>query len=502
MNQLIGLDIGTSGVKALLINEFGKSLFSAFESYPLLTPKPGWAEQDADSWWDASVRALKKITDSDKFQKSKIASISFSGQMHGLTPLDKSGAPIRPAILWCDQRPIAECEWLEKNFGAQLLDIARNPPLAGFTLPKILWMKNAENSLYKNISTLLLPKDYVRFRMTGEKHMDISDASGTLMINVEKGQWATELLKEIGIDTSILPPIVGSESVCGKVTPETARLTELPEGLPVVAGGADNTCAAIGTGIVHSGKVSSSIGSSGVVFAHCDELRKDPGARVHAFNHSVPGAFYQMGVTLTSGLAFKWFRDALADKEIELESAGKGDAYDILSSLAEQAPPGSEGLIFLPYLNGERTPHRDPAARGAFFNISLRHSKKHFVRAVMEGIVFALKDSMDIIAGQGEKITEVRATGGGGKNAFWRQMQADVFGVPVSALAHDEGPALGAALLAGTGVGVYSSVAGASDAIVKTVSTAHPDMEVKAIYDEAHSRYKNLYPAIKDLFVI
>lgn len=501
MNLLIGLDIGTSGVKALLINDSGETIFSSMENYPLSTPKPGWAEQDADLWWNASVRALRKITASGKCEKSKIAAISFSGQMHGLVPLDNSGQPLRPAILWCDQRPVAECEWLQSNFGDELLDVACNPPLAGFTLPKILWMKNHESSLYGKIATMLLPKDYVRFRLTGEKYIDISDASGTIMLDVEKGDWAYDLLNKIGISADILPPVVGSEAVCGKITREAAALTGLPEGTPVVAGGADNTCAAIGAGIVHPGVVSSSIGSSGVIFAHCDKLRKDPLARVHAFNHSVPGAFYQMGVTLSAGLSFKWFKDNLGENEKLLEAAGKGDAYALLSKLAEHAPPGSEGLLFLPYLNGERTPHRDPHARGAFFNISLRHGKQHMIRALMEGIVFSLKDSLDIIMAQGDAISEIRATGGGGKSTFWRQMQADIFGVPVCSLTTGEGPALGAALLAGVGVGIFPDAPSASDSIVKTTSIVHPNPELKQVYAEAHERYKNLYPAVKELFV-
>jgi xylulokinase len=431
---------------------------------------------------------------------SKIAAVGFSGQMHGLVPMDADDKPLRPAILWCDQRPIKECAIIEKKLGKRLISIASNPALTGFTAPKILWLKRNEPHIFKKMEYILLPKDYVRFQLTGERAMDISDAAGTLLLNVSKGEWAKELIQAVGIKNDMLPRIAGSAEVCGKVTESAARQTGLLKGTPVVAGGADNTCAAVGTGIVRAGRVSSSIGSSGVIFAHTDTLLVDPETRVHSFNHSVPGCFYLMGVMLSAGLSFRWFRDTFGEKELEQEKKTGVDAYDLLSRAAQKAPPCCEGLLFLPYLNGERTPHKDPYARGVFFGISPRHGRNHIIRAIMEGIVFGLKDSLDIIESLGIKIDQVRATGGGGKNAFWRQMQADIFGKPVVTVNHDEGPAYGASLLAGAGAGIFKTVQDAAEATVRITSKTEPRHEMTEKYAEAHARFRCLYASLKDDF--
>ncbi len=499
MELLLGIDIGTTGLKALLIDKKGRVVGSSREEYPLSTPKPGWAEQPAQDWWKATIKAVKRLTSSMN-NPTDIVAVGLSGQMHGLVPLDTSDTPLRPAILWCDQRPIKECEIIESKLGARLVKTVSNPALTGFTLPKILWLKRNEPSLYKKMSYFLLPKDYVRFKLTGERAMDISDAAGTVMLNVAKGNWATDMIGELGIKKSILPRIVGSAEVAGHITREVSRLTGLKEGIPVVGGGADNTCAAVGTGIVQPGRISSSIGSSGVIFAHSDKHYVDPKTRVHTFNHSVPGKFYLMGVMLSAGLSFKWFRDTFGKDEIASEKAGKGDAYEILSRGAAKAPAGCEGLLFLPYLNGERTPHKDPYARGVLFGISPRHTREHVVRAVMEGIVYGLKDSLDIIESLGVQVSEVRATGGGGKNAFWRQMQADVFGKPVVTVNNDEGPAYGAALLAGVGAGVFSGVAEAAESTVRITTTTKPNQAMTKKYAESHERFKSLYASLKDDF--
>ncbi|MFA6449566.1 MAG: xylulokinase [bacterium] len=499
MKYFLGIDIGTTGLKALLIDGKGRIAGSAREEYPLSTPKPGWAEQAPDIWWKATASAVRKLM-AGGADASKIAAVGLSGQMHGLVPLDSADKPLRPAILWCDQRPVKECDTLQKKFADRLIKTASNPALTGFTAPKILWMKKNESDLYKKMSCFLLPKDYVRFKLTGERAIDISDAAGTLMLNVAKGEWAADLIRDMGIKTSILPPIVGSSEIAGLVTREAARLTGLREGTPVVGGGADNTCAAIGTGIVRPSRVSSSIGSSGVIFAHTDKLRVDPSARVHSFNHSVPGKFYLMGVMLSAGLSFKWFRDTFCEKEIAAEKAGGGDAYDLLSREAQKAAPCCEGLLFLPYLNGERTPHKDPFARGVFFGISPRHNRAHMVRSVMEGIVYGLKDSLDIMESMGIKVEQVRATGGGGKNAFWRQMQADMFGKPVVTVNHDEGPAYGAALLAASGAGAFKNVVEAADATVRVTSTTKPNPAMTKKYGENQARFKSLYSALEDEF--
>jgi xylulokinase len=499
MQMMLGIDIGTTGVRALLVDEKGRVVDTAKDEYPLLTPRPGWAEQNPKEWWRATSRSIRSLIDSGAPPK-KIVAVGLSGQMHGLVPMDAGDSPLRPAILWCDQRTVAECAAIERALGPRLVEITSNPALAGFTAPKILWMKRNEPGLYKKMKYFLLPKDYVRFHLTGERVTDISDAAGTLLLNVARGEWALDMIRELNIRTDILPPIVGSAEVCGRVTAEAARATGLMEGTPVVGGGADNTCAAVGAGIVRPGLLSSSIGSSGVIFAHTDKLRADPETRVHSFNHSVPGKFYLMGVMLSAGLSFRWFRDTFGTDEMRKEKDGGRDAYDQLSKLAQKAPPGCEGLLFLPYLNGERTPHKDSCARGVWFGISPRHGREHMVRSVMEGIVFGLKDSLDIMESLGIKIEQIRATGGGAKNAFWRQMQADVFGRPVMTLNHDEGPAYGAALLGGVGAGLYPGVAEAAEATVRIKSTAEPRDWHNEKYSEAHARFKNLYQSLKEDF--
>ncbi len=499
MNLLLGIDIGTTGVKSILIDEKGKVRHTAREEYPLSSPRPGWAEQDPELWWKATAKSIRRLIDGGA-PASKIAALSFSGQMHGLVPMGADDKPLRPAILWCDQRTFRECEQIEQKLGARLIKIASNPALAGFTAPKILWMKKNEPALYKKMEYFLLPKDYVRLKLTGERGTDISDASGTILVDVASGGWSEELFSDLGIRRSAAVRIFGSGQLCGEITREAARATGLRQGTPVAAGGADNTCAAVGTGIVRAGLVSSSIGSSGVIFAHTDALKVDPQCRVHSFNHSAPGKFYLMGVMLSAGLSFKWFRDTFGEAEKAFEKAKGRDAYDQLAKLASGAPAGCEGLVFLPYLNGERTPHKDPFARGVLFGISTRHTRAHAVRAVMEGIVFGLKDSLDIIESLGTRVKQVRVTGGGGKNAFWRQMQADVFGKPVVTMENDEGPAFGAALLAGVGAGVFPSVETAAAKTVRLASSVEPRREMTAVYKKNHALFKSLYPALKDSF--
>jgi len=500
MALLLGIDIGTTGTKTLLIDEAGRVVDSASAEYPLLSPRPGWAEQDPEEWWNAAVATIRELAGRG-MEPAEVTAVGLSGQMHGLVSLDAEGSVIRPAILWCDQRTVAECEQIEATIGPErLVELVSNPALAGFTAPKILWMKNREPELYAGMRAFLLPKDYVRYRMTGEMATEISDAAGTLLVDVKKGAWSEEAISELGIDRGIFPCIAGSADVCGKISAEAARATGLAEGTPVAGGGADNTCAAVGTGIVEAGRVSSSIGSSGVIFAHTDTPLADPLTRVHTFNHSVPGCWYLMGVMLSAGLSFRWFRDTFAEREMESEEEGGPDAYEVLSGLAEHAPPACEGLLFLPYLNGERTPHKDPYARGVFCGISGRHGRAHMVRSVMEGIVYGLKDSLDIIESIGIEVAQVRATGGGGKNAFWRQMQADVFGRQVVTVNHDEGPAFGAALLAGTAAGVYGGVAEAAAKTVKITGETQPREEMTAAYGKAHSRFAELYAALKETF--
>lgn len=499
MGILIGIDVGTTALKAIAVSPEGAVVASRLVEYPLDTPRPGWAEQSADLWWDAAVRAVRGLLDGG-VDAGSVAGVGLSGQMHGLVPMDASDRPLRPAILWCDQRTTAECEWLAANVGAEMARVACNPPLTGFTAPKILWLKSNEPRNYDAMKYFLLPKDYIRLRLTGERATDISDAAGTVALDVEKGRCADSLIANMGLRGDIFPRITGSGEVSGRVTAGAAAATGLREGTPVAGGGSDNTCAAVGNGIVRAGRVSSSIGSSGVVFAHTDALALDPGMRVHTFNHSVPGRFYLMGVMLSAGLSFRWFRDTFGAAERAAETGGGRDAYDALTALAAEAPPGCEGLLFLPYLQGERTPHKDPFARGAFFGISLRHERSHLARALMEGITFGLKDSLDIISSLGAPVSEIRATGGGGKSEFWRRMQADVFGAPVARVNHDEGPAFGAALLAGTAAGVYTDIAEAAESAIEVVSVVEPNAANTEIYARRHGRFRELYAALKEQF--
>ncbi len=498
-NLMIGIDIGTSGVKVAAVDEKGRVAGKAFAEYALKVPRAGWAEQDAGDWWRGVTVAMKGLWGSG-VRAGDVAAVSFSGQMHGLVTLDEHGELVRDAIIWCDQRTAGESEWIEARYGPDLIRATGNPPLAGFTLPKLVWMRRHEPALFGRIGKVLLPKDYVRYRMCGGLAVDVSDAAGTCMMDIDSCEWIDWLLDELGIKSEWMPEVVASDHVCGAVTREAAVATGLVEGTPVIAGGADNTCAAVGTGVVRDGRVSSSIGSSGVVFAHSDTLRVDPGGRVHSFNHSVRGSYYLMGVALSAGMSMRWLRDTVFAAEAAGCAADGRDIYDMMTGLAREVPPGSDGVVFLPYLSGERTPHRDPYARGVFFGLALSHGRGHIVRAVMEGVVLALADGLDIVRELGGEVTEVRATGGGAKSELWRQMQADVFGVPVVTLESDEGPSYGAALIAGAGAGIFESIAAAADANVKIAQRVMPDMERHEIYMERQGLYRELYVRLKESF--
>src|SRR5438128_2807690 len=437
MTKLLGLDIGTTGVRCVAIDERGDLVADASEEYPLYTPQPGWSEQRPEDWWEASRRVIASVA---ARAGRDVSGIGLAGQMHGAVFLDHEDAVIRPALLWNDQRTEAQCQAITERVGARrLTEITGNPAITGFQAPKILWLRDEEPEAFARVRRVLLPKDYIRLRLTGEYATDVSDASGTLLLDLRGRTWSDEVLDALEIPRSWLPAIFESPDVSGAVSDAAAAATGLPAGLKVAAGAGDNAAAAIGNGIVREGIVSSSIGTSGVVFASSDTARIDPRGRLHAFCHAIPGRYHLMGVTLAAGGALRWWRDA----------SGSGLDYDAMAELAAQAPPGSEGLVFLPYLTGERTPHMDAHARGAFFGFNLRHSLPHLTRAVMEGVVYSLKDCLDLMTGMRLPVTEVRATGGGARSHLWRQLQADVFGLPVHRTRIDEGPAFGAALLAG-----------------------------------------------------
>ncbi|HSS93071.1 MAG TPA: xylulokinase [Candidatus Dormibacteraeota bacterium] len=480
---LIGLDVGTSGARAVALDLAGNVLATATEEYPLSTPRPGWTEQDAERWWAASRHVLSRVAAE---LPDPPLGLGLTGQMHGSVFLDSSDRVIRPALLWSDQRTANQCRAITEKVGAErLVEITGNPAITGFQAPKILWLRENEPDAYARVRHVLLPKDYVRLRLTGEFATDASDASGTLLLDLRRRNWSDEVLAALEIPRSWLPDVHEGPDVTGRITATAAAGTALPAGLVVAAGGGDNAASAVGNGIVRDGLVSSSIGTSGVVFAASATIRIDPAGRLHAFCHAVPGHYHLMGVTLSAGGSLRWWRDT---------GAG-GKDYEAMSMLAAQAPPGSEGLVFLPYLTGERTPYLDPEARGAFIGLNVRHTQAHLTRAVMEGVTYSLKDCLDLMTELGLTAKEVRATGGGARSPFWRQLQADVFGLPIHRTSAEEGPAFGAALLAGVAAGAYSDV-GAACAVIRMNPDVHtPDPGRNGIYRRYLVAYRDLYAA-------
>src|SRR5437660_348452 len=505
MQTLLGIDLGTTGVKAALFAaENGVVLTDAFVDYPLYHPHPGWAEQKPAEWWQATLSAIRTCLvqgATQGAQASDVRGVGLSGQMHGVVLLDAEQRVLRPCIIWADQRSEAQCRWMTERVGAsRLIEYVSNPALTGFTAPKLLWIRDNEPEIFAQASTLLLPKDYIRYRLTGVLAMEISDAAGTCLLDVKHGKWSQEVLAAIGLDPSLLPPVVAADAVSGMITEEVATLTGLRAGTPVAGGGADNACGAVGNGVVRPGLALVSIGTSGVVLAYADTPQVDlsgPVPRVHTFNHAVPQAWYLMGVTQGAGLSLRWVRDNIGLPERALERWTGLDAYELLTKEAESIPAGSDGLLFLPYLQGERTPHLDPYARGGWIGLTASHDRRHLIRSVLEGVAFSLKDCSTIIQGQGLPIEQVRVTGGGAKSPLWRQIIGDVLGVELVTTNATEGPAFGAALLAGVASGLYPSVQQACEATVRVMERTGPRPEVERIYAQAYETYRALYPALK-----
>jgi xylulokinase len=493
LEYTLGLDIGTSAVKALLMDQNGEIVAENSESYQLYTPNPGWAEQDPEDWWQASQKVIKDLIAENKINNLKIKAISFSGQMHSSVFLDENMEVIRPAILWSDTRTSAECEEIYERVGGvkELAKLVSNPALEGFTAPKILWLRNNEPENYKKVIKVLLPKDYIRYKLSGELGMDLSDAAGTLLCDVKAEDWSEEIMDKLELDPSIMPPVLRSIDVVGPVTSAAAEKTGLSTSTKVVAGGADNACGAVGSGIIKPGRVMASLGSSGVVVAQTDKPEADPEGRVHLFNHAVPGSYYMMGVMLAAGMSFKWMKEKLFNDEVGFEQLNKE---------AEAVEAGSEGLIFLPYLYGERTPHADADARGVFFGISGKHKRGHFIRSVMEGVSFGLRDSLELIKARGVEIEEVRLIGGGAKSELWQQITADIFAEPISILNVEQGPAFGAAIIAGVGVGVFSDFESIVEELVDVVKTVEPISENVEKYNKNYEIYQGLYADLKNRF--
>lgn len=469
--------------------------------YPLYQPQNGWAEQDPADWWNAAAATIRRVMDESGVAPEAVKGVGLSGQMHGLVMLDEAGEPLRKSIIWCDGRTSRECAEITELVGRQrLIEITANPALTGFTAGKILWVRRNEPELYEKCRHILLPKDYIRYKLTGIFATEVSDASGMNLLDVPNRCWSDEILDKLGIDKSLLAKMYESCEVTGQVTAEAAAITGLSAGTPVVGGAGDNAAAAVGTGVVETGKAFTTIGTSGVVFAHSDNVTIDPEGRVHTFCAAVPGAWTVMSCTLAAGLSLKWLRDNFFTEEMQT-AAGMGvDPYYLMDQQAGRIPVGANRLLFLPYLMGERSPLLDENSRGVFFGLSAIHTKYDLLRAVMEGVTYSQRQCLDVLRGMGVVSTEMLACGGGGSSPLWRQMLADVYGCPVKTVVSKEGPALGAAILAGVGAGLYPSVQDACHAMIRTNPAQQPDPEASARYEPFYQLYRSLYPALRESF--
>jgi xylulokinase len=498
MGVFLGIDIGTSGTKTLAIDQSGKILAEAEQKYPCYTPKPLWSEQDPEDWWRATVATIQAVVAKARLKPADVKALGLSGQMHGSVFLDKKHQVIRKALLWNDQRTEAECREIEDRAGGRkrLIQMVANPALTGFTAPKILWLRNRERKNFDKLAKVLLPKDDVRRRLTGEFATEVSDASGMLLLDVAKRQWSKKLLAKLDLDESLLARCYESEEVTGKLRPAVASELGLSSDCVVVGGAGDCAANAVGTGVVARGVLSTSVGSSGVMFVHSDEMQVDPQGRLHTFCHAVRGKWHMMGVNLAAGRSLQW----LVEDVCQDLNAAPGDPYRVLTAEAEQVKPGSEGLFFLPYLSGERTPHADPHARGCLIGLTLAHRRGHLARAVLEGVTYSMRDSLAIIRELNVPVKQIRASGGGSKNPLWRQMQADVFGQDVVTINAEQGPAYGVALLAAVGAGAYDNVEEACRATIKVVSTTRLNKKAAAVYDRGFPLYQKLYRDLRDNF--
>lgn len=503
MAYLLGLDVSTTGAKALLIDQKGSVVASATTEYPLSTPRPLWSEQDPADWWRGCCSSIRSVLHKAGAKGHDVRSVGLTGQMHGLVLLDSAGQVLRPAILWNDQRTGEQCSEITSRVGGldRLLDLTGNQVLPGFTAPKIIWVQQNEPKTYERTAHILLPKDYVRYLLTGECATEVSDASGTSLFDVAHRRWSPQMLQALDIPPDWLPRCTESPEVSGQISRAAAEATGLQTGTPVVGGGGDQAAQAVGSGIVTPGIISVTSGTSGVVFAHSETFAVEAQGRLHAFCHAVPGKWHLMGVMLSAGGSLRWFRDSLGEPERTTARLIEDDPYNVLTREAALAPPGSDGLLFLPYLTGERTPYADPQARGAFVGLTVRHNKSHLIRAVLEGVSFGLRDSLELVKGLGVPVEQVRASGGGARSLLWRQIQADVFDTELVLVNVTEGAAYGAALLAGVGAGVFSSVQEAVAQTVHVTERTVPIAENVARYARLYQSYRNLYPALRPTFL-
>jgi xylulokinase len=502
MDYYLGLDIGTSGTKSLIMDAKARVLATATVEHPISAPRPGWSEQNPEDWWASAAKATGRVIKKADINGKDIKGIGLSGQMHGLVLLDAEGEVIRPSLLWNDQRTGKQASDIEQKVGGRkkLIKLTGNMAQTSFTLTKLLWVRENEPAHYDRAATMLLPKDYVRYRLTGQRVGEVSDMSGTLMLDPKTRDWSKSILQTFEIDSGLLPPVVESHEVTGRVTQDVAAKLGLAKGTIVVGGGGDQPAGAIGNGVVTDGLTSAMMGTSGVVFTHSKDFKTDPQSRVGTFCASVEGEYCMFGCVLSAGGSFQWLRNTIGAEEIRKAKREKCDPYELLTAQAAQAPIGCEGVFFLPYLTGERTPHADPDARGGWIGIHSRTRRNELIRSVMEGATFAMNDAVNVLKEVGQKITRIRLSGGGARSKFWRQMQADIYGKTCEMINTEEGGAYGVALLAGVGAGEFKNIKQACQAAIEVTQTIKPDPKARKAYARLHQQYDRLYPALKDEF--
>lgn len=502
MANFLGIDVGTSGTKALVMNAAGKVLATATAEHPIYSPRPGWSEQKPDEWWDSVVRATRAAVKKSGVSPASLVGLGLSGQMHGLVLTDAAGRPLRPSLIWNDQRTAAQAARIEEKVGGRkkLIALVGNAAMTSFTLTKLLWVREHEPRVYDRVRHLLLPKDYIRLKLTGEYVGEVSDMSGTLMLDPKRRNWSKPILSTFQIDPSILPPVVESHEVTGRLSPSAAAALGLKAGAIVVGGGGDQPVGAVGNGVVRDGLLSATLGTSGVVYTHSSRYRVDPQSRLNTFCSCVAGEWCLFGCVLAAGGSFQWLRNTLGQAEIA-EARRKGvDPYELLTAAAAQAPAGCEGVFWLPYLTGERTPHPDPLARAGWIGIHSRTGRNELIRAVLEGATFAMGDVVNLMRQSGIAVRQIRLSGGGARSEFWRQLQADIYGSPCATVNSTEGPAYGASLLAAVGAGEYRDIRQACEAAVKVVGTVAPHPKRRKEYRRFHEQYDRLYPALAEEF--
>lgn len=501
MQYIIGIDIGTSATKTVMIDENGSIVAQASKEYPLFQPQNGWAEQDPLDWREAALTTIRRVVERSGVKAQEVKGIGFSGQMHGLVMLDEHGQPLRKSIIWCDQRSSAQVdEMLELLPMEKWMEITANPPIAAWTAAKVLWVRENEPEVFEKCRHILLPKDYIRYVLTGVFATDVSDASGMQMLDVKNRCWSTEVLEKLEIDIGMLGTVYESSEVTGTLLPEIARKCGLSESVKVVAGAADNAAAAVGTGVVNDGEAFTTIGTSAIVYTHLDQYTQIPEGGLHVCCCAVPGGFFTMGGPQAAGLSLEWFKDNFCESYQEQAKEKGISVYDRINEEAARIKPGSDRLIYMPYLMGERTPHMNPKCRGAFVGLNLVHTRSHMLRAIMEGISYALADCNDLLRGQGRSVKTMKACGGGCRSLVWRKIMADLYRCPISTLKQEEGPAYGAAILAGVGSGIFANIQETCSRFIEIDETVEPDPEECKIYAQYHVLYDALYEDMKQDF--